>query len=87
MQTSDSVIKAIEDSLEIARVIYNSCLDELLKREAKRVNFIKRGEILSFEGKTNTTGWMYRNKHIVFDGQEIGLKISGKRCVHTRISQ
>ncbi len=33
MKTNDSVIKAIEDSLEIARVIYNSCLGELLKRE------------------------------------------------------
>ena len=177
MQTNDSVVKAIEDSLEIARVIYNSCLGELLKREkqmkrkkeyrrvkrclratsqkmeyfegkrekekenfyknekdkafkelfsfqeaqglteyamhefanpirkhfgsrlnvniaqkiatrawnafhkklkgeAKRVNFIKRGEILSFEGKTNTTGWIYRNKHIVFDGKKIGLQIN-----------
>ncbi len=179
MQTNDSVIKAMEDSLEIARVIYNSCLGELLKREkqmkrtkayrrmkrclraisrkltyfeekgekekinfykdekdrvftwlfsfqqvqglteyamhefanpirkhfgsrlnvniaqkiatrawnafhkklkgeAKRVNFIKRGEILSFEGKTNTTGWMYRNKHIVFDGKKVGLQINEK---------
>ncbi len=49
-----------------------------VKGEAKRVNFIKRGEILSFEGKTNTTGWMYRNKHIVFDGRKIGLKINEK---------
>ena len=179
MQTNDYVIKAIEDSLEIARVIYNSCVGELLKREkqmkrtkeyrrmkrclraisqklayfeekgekekihfykdekdrvfkglfsfqqaqglteyamhefanpirkhfrsrlnaniaqkiatrawntfhkklkgeAKRVNFIKRGEILSFEGKTNTTGWIYRNRHIVFDGKKIGLQINEK---------
>ena len=49
-----------------------------LKGEAKRVNFIKRGEILSFEGKTNTTGWFYRNKHIVFDGKKIGLQINEK---------
>lgn len=179
MQTNNSVVKAIEDSLEIARVIYNSCLGELLKREkqmkrtkeyrrmkrclraisqklayfeekgekeksnfykgekdgvftwlfsfqqeqglteyamhefanpirkhfgsrlnsniaqkiatrawntfhkklkgeAKRVNFIRRGEILSFEGKNNTTGWIYRKKHIVFDGEKIGLQINEK---------
>ena len=179
MEANNSVIKAIEDYLEIARVIYNSCLGELLKREkqmkrekkykkirrciravsqkiayfeekkdkekvnfykkekdtlfkglfeyqlkcgvteyamhdfanpirshfgkrmnslisqkvatrawntfqkklkgdAKRVHFIKKGEMASFEGKNNSTGWIYRNKSIVFEGKTIDLKVPKK---------
>ncbi|MGP7817213.1 hypothetical protein [Niallia sp. 01092] len=31
--TNPSIIKDIESNLEVSRVIYNSCLGELLKRE------------------------------------------------------
>ncbi|WP_445487389.1 RNA-guided endonuclease TnpB family protein [Niallia sp. 03133] len=44
-----------------------------LKGESKRVNFIKRGELVSFEGKKNNTGWFYRDGTIVFGKTNIHL--------------
>ncbi|MGP7817057.1 RNA-guided endonuclease TnpB family protein [Niallia sp. 01092] len=46
-----------------------------LKGESKRVNFIKRGEIVSFEGKKNNTGWFYRDGNIVYGKTKINLMI------------
>ncbi|MGP7816400.1 RNA-guided endonuclease TnpB family protein [Niallia sp. 01092] len=44
-----------------------------LKGESKKVNFIKRGEMFSFEGKKNNIGWFYRNGAIVFRKTNIHL--------------
>ena len=46
-----------------------------LKGEAKKVTFRKRGDMFSFEGKKNSTGWFYRTKQIVFGKSKIDVKI------------
>src|SRR5690625_5386787 len=39
---------------------------EKLFGKAEKVHFIPKGEMLSFEGKTNNTGWRYIDRHIVY---------------------
>ncbi|MCM3652568.1 transposase [Metabacillus litoralis] len=46
-----------------------------LKGEAKNVKFLKRREMVSFEGKKNSTGWFYRTKQIIFGESKIDVKI------------
>ena len=46
-----------------------------LKGEAKKVTFLKREEMVSFEGKKNNTGWFYRTKQIVFGKTKIDVKM------------
>ncbi|MBZ5751250.1 hypothetical protein [Metabacillus rhizolycopersici] len=46
-----------------------------LKGEAKKVKFLKKGEMVSFKGKKNSTGWFYRKKQIVFGKSKINVKI------------
>lgn len=49
-----------------------------LTGDAKRVNFVKREEMDSFEGKTNKTGWVFKNNCIVYEKYQINLKLSDK---------
>lgn len=46
-----------------------------LTGKAKKVHFIKKNEMDSFEGKKNNTGWMFRNRQIVCGKNEISLLI------------
>ncbi|PGK52349.1 transposase [Priestia megaterium] len=46
-----------------------------LNGKAKRVQFVKRNEMRSFEGKANTSGWRYRNRTIVNGKTIISLRI------------
>ena len=43
--------------------------------EAKKVVFVKKGEMDSFEGKNNTTGWRFAEGKIVSTNQPFDLKI------------
>ncbi|RDU36887.1 transposase [Neobacillus piezotolerans] len=45
--------------------------------KAKKVVFLRKGEMVSFEGKTNTTGWRYSNNHLVYKDMSTPLKWSG----------
>jgi len=46
--------------------------------KAKRVTFVPKDAFMSFEGKTNTTGWRYRDRQIVVRNQTISLVIPKK---------
>lgn len=46
--------------------------------KAKKVRFLKRGEMDSFEGKSNTTGWRCVNGRIVYKDWYTFLKIKEK---------
>lgn len=46
--------------------------------KAKKVQFIRKGEINSFEGKTNTTGWRYRDRFIIYKELTTPLRIKHK---------
>lgn len=43
--------------------------------KSKRIVFVKRGEMFSFEGKNNTTGWRYINRKIVSSRKEYSIKV------------
>ncbi|WP_059173465.1 hypothetical protein [Bacillus sp. FJAT-27445] len=45
--------------------------------KAKKVVFLRKGEMASFEGKTNKTGWRYHNKHLVYKDMSTPLKWTG----------
>ncbi|RHW39033.1 hypothetical protein D1B31_13805 [Neobacillus notoginsengisoli] len=45
--------------------------------QAKKVMFLRKGEMASFEGKTNTTGWRYHNQHLVYKDMSTPLKRKG----------
>jgi hypothetical protein len=49
-----------------------------LFHQAKKVRFIRKGELDSFEGKTNATGWRYVDRHIVYKGLSTPLMIKDK---------
>lgn len=51
---------------------------KLLTGKAKKVRFVPKGEMMSFEGKSNKTGWTFDNGHIVFQQKEFALKIDKK---------
>lgn len=42
---------------------------------AEKVKFKRKGEMDSFEGKTNTTGWMYQDRRIKYGKKAFKLKI------------
>ena len=46
--------------------------------KAKTVHFVRKGEMNSFEGKSNATGWRYKNRQIEVNGQSFGLIIQPK---------
>jgi len=43
--------------------------------KSEKVHFIPKGEMLSFEGKTNNTGWRYIDRHIVYKDSHTPLII------------
>ncbi|PGK52154.1 hypothetical protein CN918_30650 [Priestia megaterium] len=46
--------------------------------KAKKVRFVPKGDFLSFEGKTNGTGWRYHDRQVVVGKQKIPLLLSDK---------
>ncbi|MBS4178442.1 hypothetical protein [Lederbergia citrea] len=46
--------------------------------KAKQVYFIRKNEMTSFEGKSNTTGWRYVDRHIVYKDVHTSLIIKSK---------
>ncbi|CAG9607617.1 hypothetical protein [Pseudoneobacillus rhizosphaerae] len=46
--------------------------------QASKVKFVKKGEMNTFEGKNNTTGWIYKNRHIQYNLKMIPLIIKEK---------
>lgn len=46
--------------------------------KSKKVRFIKKGEMQSFEGKSNTTGWRYVDGLIHYNGLHTELSIKPK---------
>lgn len=44
--------------------------------KAKKVHFIRKGDMDSFEGKANTTGWRYIDRHIVYQEFYTPVKIN-----------
>ena len=46
--------------------------------QSKKVRFIKKGEMQSFEGKSNTTGWRYVDGFILYNGLHTELSIKPK---------
>ncbi|WP_257349784.1 hypothetical protein [Pseudalkalibacillus decolorationis] len=43
--------------------------------KATKVRFIRKGEMVSLEGKTNTTGWRYVDRHLVYKDLSTSLRI------------
>lgn len=52
-----------------------NAFDKKLFGKAKRVNFVRKHEMDSFEGKTNGTGWTYHNRNIEYQTKSYGLHI------------
>ncbi len=43
--------------------------------KATKVRFIRKGEMVSLEGKTNKTGWRYVDRHLVYKDRSTPLRI------------
>ncbi|MBD1382469.1 transposase [Metabacillus arenae] len=55
--------------------------------QSKKVRFIRKGEMDSFEGKTNTTGWRYVDRHIVYKELSTPLLIKEKDTYVSEVVQ